>query len=151
MSILKKNINLHPFTAPSADTILIGAGIDNTITAANSDTGGKEGGETLKLPSPCIFSLFARLMDVWEDIAGGVPLARVSFPNSDYNPFDEQAELCFQYSQFRDLIDVLDGIGDEYKRDTILTAIQHQAYDIAESIADEYPVLQPFFYLGKRG
>ena len=45
MAVLKNQINLHKFTAPSADTILAGAGIDNTDTAANSDTGGKEGDE----------------------------------------------------------------------------------------------------------
>lgn len=51
MSILKKNINLHPFTAPTAENITAGAGINDTDTAGNSDTGGKEGGEPQYLPS----------------------------------------------------------------------------------------------------
>lgn len=58
MSILKNQIKLHKFTAPSADNITAGAGIDNTDTAANSDTGTKEGGETLKLPNPWMLRAF---------------------------------------------------------------------------------------------
>ena len=48
MAVLKNQINLHKFTAPTADTILVGAGIGNTDTAGNTDTGGKEGGENNK-------------------------------------------------------------------------------------------------------
>ena len=58
MAVLKNQINLHKFTAPSADHITPGAGIGNTDTAANSDTGTKEGGETLKLPNPWMLRAF---------------------------------------------------------------------------------------------
>ena len=51
MAVLKNQIKLHKFTAPTAENITAGAGINNTIAAANSDTGGKNGGETQYLPS----------------------------------------------------------------------------------------------------
>ena len=48
MAVLKNQIHLHKFTAPTAENSTAGAGINDTDTAGNSDTGGKEGGENNK-------------------------------------------------------------------------------------------------------
>ena len=68
-------------------------------------------------------------------------------PQNDYREYsldDVSKETFCEYMQYLRLIDVLNFIDDEEQRETILTAIQNQGWDVAEMIADEYPILQPF-------
>ena len=139
MTVLKKNINLHPFTAPSADT--------NTAAPESNGAGGKKGGETLKLPSYDIFDLFDQLVCCYRALVVGEGTDfDFSLFDPELNPFAwTPSVLNDEYPQFLGLLKVLESLDDEEKQETLLSAIQEKAYDVAECIADEYPVLQPFF------
>ena len=142
MAVLKNQIKLHKFTAPTAENITAGAGTNTTNAAADSDTGGKKGGETLKIPDLLTLTTFVKLIDIWDDIANGF---EPDLTLSEAYYFDEFPHIFAEHSHLRALIDVLDEIDDNEQRETILAAIQHQAYNVAECIADEYPVMKPFF------
>ena len=136
---MKNQIKLHKFTAPTADTILAGAGISNTDTAANSDTGGKEGGETLKIPELFTTKIFVDVINNYWIISSG------ETPDKPEYSLDDVSEQTYcEYMQYLRLIDVLNFIDDEEQRVTILTAIQNQGWNLVERIADEFPILQPF-------
>ena len=123
MAVLKNQINLHKFTAPTADT----------------GTGTKEGGETLKIPELFTTIVFVEVINNYYIISSGeTPVTPTGF-------LDDVSEQTYcEYKQYLRLLNMLDSIDDEEQRETILTAIQNQGRDVVERIADEYPVLQPF-------
>ena len=126
MAVLKNQIKLHKFTAPTADTITAGAGT-------------KEGDETLKIPELFTTKIFVEVINNYYIISSGeTPLTPTGF-------LDDVSEQTYcEYKQYLRLLDVLDSIDDEEQRETILTAIQNQGWNLVERIADEFPILQPF-------
>lgn len=130
MTVLKKNFNLHPFTAPSADT--------NTAAPESNGAGGKEGGETLKLPRP-FFKVFSDVLHVYRLIEIG------AFDAGHMESLDTPPS--FFSNRYEELLNLgkLSGIVPEEYKDTIVNAIQEKAYELAESLSNNYPILKPIF------
>ena len=147
MSVLKKNIKLHPFTAPSADNITPAAESEpRTAGPKSNGAGGKEGGETLKLPDVKIIIAFGRLMEILEKcyaVADTLP-----FENED-NPFEMDTDIFYgEYEQLSSLIKVYNFLGEDEGAamyDAVRIAISEKAYAMAAAIAQKYQGLKPFW------
>ena len=146
MTVLKKNINLHPFTAPSADT--------NTAAPESNGAGGKEGGEKLRI-SPPIFHAFSCMLRVYYLIAiGDYDTSYLEslydslshfLPDDEDTPTDRVIEIEREYHHFLKLGEIYSIIpnDDKYTKYTIQQVIQEKAYKVADLLSDEYPILKP--------
>ena len=155
MSVLKKNIKLHHFTAPTADT-------------GTAGTGTKEGGEQIKIPFYSeVFVLFTLTVKWFRNICFSGLTACSDLDELknhltfilDEGPLDEteikkSAEVllgtinayCILEEALKD--DSFQGFdeGEFYYANKAVSdvTIAEKAYILALKIAEEYPVMKPF-------
>ena len=137
----------------TTDTITAAAESEpRTAAPETTEAGGKEGGETLKIPNRGIFTTFGRLITVWFNCLCDMP---PELPQSDCNPFEhighfdleKDFDLEREYDHFLDLRNLYNSLTDEQSemRSTLEAVILRQAFDLIKGIVEEYPVLRPFF------